>query len=50
MALHNLALNLGVLAGSLAGPLLSHAVGLQEAVLIAAGLRLVAGILLKIWG
>ena len=50
MALHNLVLNLGILAGSLAGPLLGHVVGLQEAVLIAAGLRLLAGIFLKIWG
>ena len=50
MALHNRVLNLGILAGSLAGPLLGNVVGLQEAVLIAAGLRLLAGIFLKIWG
>lgn len=50
MALHNLVLNVGVLAGSLAGPLLVEVAGLQEALLIAAGLRLLAGILLKIRG
>jgi MFS family permease len=50
MALHNLALNLGILAGSLAGPVLSHWIGLREAVLAAAGLRLLAGIFLAIWG
>ena len=50
MALHNLVLNFGVLTGSLSGPLLAEVAGLQEALLIAAGLRLLAGILLKIWG
>lgn len=50
MALHNLVMNIGVLAGSLTGPLLAEVAGLQEALLIAAGLRLKAGILLKIRG
>lgn len=50
MALHNLALNLGILAGSLAGPLFTNWLGLREALLIGAGFRLLAGILLVIWG
>lgn len=50
MALHSLALNLGVLAGSLLGPVLGDAVGLREAMLISAGLRLAAGLLLLLWG
>jgi predicted MFS family arabinose efflux permease len=40
MALHNMALNLGVLAGSLLGPVVAGWVGLREALLLAAGLRL----------
>ncbi|MEW5869680.1 MAG: MFS transporter [Chloroflexota bacterium] len=50
MALHNLALNLGILLGSLAGPALSEGIGLRQAILLGAGLRLLAGILLGIWG
>jgi len=50
MALHNLALNLGILAGSLLGPLLSQWLGLREALYIASGLRLAAGIVIMIWG
>jgi MFS family permease len=50
MALHNLTLNLGILIGSLLAPLLSGIFGLQEALLWAAGLRLLAGILLWLWG
>ena len=50
MALHNLALNLGILAGSLSGPYLAGVIGLREAVLVAAGLRFAAGIVLMIWG
>jgi hypothetical protein len=50
MALHNLALNGGILLGSLSGPALGELLGLQEAVLIGAGLRFAAGLLLLRWG
>jgi MFS family permease len=50
MSLHNLALNLGILVGSLSAPWLSAQFGLQEAILIGAGLRLAAGILIVFWG
>ena len=50
MALHNLALNLGMLGGSLIGPALGDALGLREALWIGAGLRLLSGILLGLWG
>jgi predicted MFS family arabinose efflux permease len=40
MALHNMALNLGVLAGSLLGPVVAGWVGLREALLLAGVLRL----------
>lgn len=50
MAWHNLALNLGTLAGSLCGPLVAGWIGLREALFVAAGLRLLAGVLLWIWG
>jgi MFS family permease len=50
MTLHNLALNLGILAGSLLGPLFAGLVGLQPSLFIAAGLRLLAAGLLWLWG
>ena len=50
MALHNLALNLGIMAGSLAGPLLVEMIGLREALLLGAGLRLLGGLLMIWWG
>ena len=50
MALHNLALNLGLLCGSLLGPALGEIAGLRSALLIGAGLRALAGILLGVWG
>jgi predicted MFS family arabinose efflux permease len=50
MALHNLVLNLGILAGSLTGPVLSNWLGLQHTLLVGSGLRLVAGLLLMLWG
>jgi len=50
MALHNLALNLGILVGSLAGPLLAAVAGLGRALLLSAGLRLLAGLFLLVWG
>jgi MFS family permease len=50
MTLHNLVLNLGILAGSFIGPLLAGWFGLRETMFISAGLRLVGGILLVVWG
>jgi len=50
MALHNLALNLGILVGSLSGPWLGSALGVQPALLVGAGLRFLAGVLLLFWG
>jgi Na+/melibiose symporter-like transporter len=49
MALHNLAFNMGILVGSLIGPGLSSLVGLHEALLVSAGLRLLAGVAMMIW-
>jgi MFS family permease len=49
MALHNLALNVGMLGGSLIGPALDNAFGLREALLVSAGLRLLGGVLLGFW-
>jgi len=50
MALHNLALNFGILVGSLGGPFLGDSLGLRGALFLAAGLRLLSGILLGWWG
>lgn len=50
MALHNLALNLGMLCGALIGPVLGQAMGLRPAWLLDAGLRLLTGIFLSVWG
>jgi MFS family permease len=50
MAFHNLALNIGVLAGPLAGSLIAEWTGVRLAVLLAAGLRFVGGLLLWRWG
>jgi predicted MFS family arabinose efflux permease len=49
MALHNLVLNLGILAGSLSGPLLGDWLGIPSALLLAGGLRVFAGFLLWLW-
>jgi len=50
MTLHNLVLNLGILLGSLAAPLLGYWAGLQPALFIVAGLRFLAGGIFWIWG
>jgi len=50
MALHNLAMNVGVLAGSLSGPLLVEQIGIPNALLLGAGLRILTGFLLAVWG
>jgi MFS family permease len=49
MALHNLVLNLGILAGSLSGAVLIEWIGLREALLVGAGLRFLAGFLILVW-
>jgi predicted MFS family arabinose efflux permease len=50
MTLHNLALNLGILAGSLLGPLSARLFGLQPSLYIAAALRLLAAGIFWLWG
>jgi predicted MFS family arabinose efflux permease len=50
MAIHNLALNVGILVGSLSAPVLSTWIGLQPAVLVDAGMRFLAGLFLVKWG
>lgn len=47
---YNMALNAGILLGSLAGPLLGHAIGVKEALLVGFVLRLAAGGLLWLVG
>ncbi|MGQ0604796.1 MAG: MFS transporter [Anaerolineales bacterium] len=49
MALHNLALNVGILSGSLLGPALAEWLGLRDAMIISAGLRVVGALLLWRW-
>ncbi len=49
MALNNMAGNVALLVGSMVGPLLADAVGLREATLLSAGLRVLAGIALVRW-
>jgi hypothetical protein len=50
MALHNLVLNLGILSGSLLGPLLAQGLGLRHSLFLAGGLRLAAGIVFSFLG
>ncbi len=50
MALHNLALNLGILAGSLLGPVAADLMGTQPSLILSAGLRLVAAGFFFLWG
>jgi MFS family permease len=50
MALHNMALNIGILTGSLLGPLCADLIGLQPSLYLAAGLRLLAAGLFWLWG
>jgi MFS family permease len=50
MTLHNLMLNLGILSGSFAGPLLANWLGLREAILLSVGLRFIGGVLILFWG
>ena len=50
MAFHNIVLSLGILIGSLVGPMIANAMGAQPAVLVGSGLRLLAGLLMIAWG
>ena len=50
MAIHNLALNLGILAGALLGPVAADLIGLQSSLIVAAGLRLLAAGFFFLWG
>jgi MFS family permease len=50
MAIHNLALNVGVLAGSLLGPISANLIGLQASIFLSAGLRLLAAGIIWLWG
>ncbi len=49
MALHNLVLNIGILAGSMSGPALGEVFGLRNAILISVVLRFLGGVILSIW-
>ena len=49
MSFHNLVLNLGILLGSLAGPFMGDHLGIQEALILTGGLRLLAGLLMIFW-
>ena len=49
MALNNMALNTALLIGSILGPLLADRLGLREAILISAALRVLAGVALARW-
>lgn len=46
MALHNIALNLAILAGSFMGPMISSLIGLRNTIFMVAILRIFAGVLL----
>jgi MFS family permease len=50
MAVHNLALNLGILGGSLLGPASAHFFGVQPSLIVGAGLRLLAAVFFWLWG
>jgi predicted MFS family arabinose efflux permease len=50
MAVHNLALNLGILAGALLGAVSADLIGLQPSLYISAGLRLLAAGFFWLWG
>ncbi len=50
MAIHNLALNLGILIGSFLGPVSANWIGLQPALFLGAGLRLLAAGFFWLWG
>jgi MFS family permease len=49
MALYNLVLNVGILAGSLVGPFVLGAIGLRQALFLGAALRLASTLLFALW-
>jgi len=49
MALNHITLNIGILAGSFLGPLLGNMIGIQTAILSAALLRILAGLVVQRW-
>jgi MFS family permease len=49
MALHNLVFSMGVLVGSFVGPLLAGWIGLRQVLLVSAGLRVAAGVMMIFW-
>lgn len=50
MALHNMVLNLGILAGVMIAPVLAVMMSLPDTLLVSAILRTVAGLILFLWG
>jgi MFS family permease len=50
MAIHNLALNLGILSGSLLGPLSAELIGLRPSLFLGTALRLLAAGFFLLWG
>jgi MFS family permease len=50
MVLHAIALNIGILAGSLLGPLFGEWIGLRDVLFVSTGLRLLAAVLMWMWG
>ena len=50
MALHNIALNLGILFGSMIGPVLGEWFDLRTAMIISGVLRFLAAMMLGVWG
>jgi Na+/melibiose symporter-like transporter len=50
MAWHNLVFNLGVMAGTMLGPIGSDWLGLRNMMLVSAVLRLLGGLILLMWG
>ena len=50
LAWYNVILNAAILLGSLGGPVVSEAIGLSTALLVFAGLRFLAGLVIMKWG
>ena len=50
LAWYNVVLNAAVLAGSLVGPIIADEIGLVSALILAAILRLIAGVYILRWG
>ncbi len=50
LAWYNIALNAAILVGSLGGPVVAEQIGLVNALILAGGLRLAAGVVILRWG